>query len=100
MLAMSIADPRGLIERAQSWLCTRPRRYGFALLAVGVATVLRYGLERLLGPLPPFVLFFPTLILVTLLAGFWPGIVASISSATAVGIFFWAPLSLFGTNRL
>lgn len=97
---MSSANPREPIGTFAPWLRTSPRRYGFALLAVLVATLARYGLGLALGLLPPFVLFFPTIIVVALLAGFGPGIFATLLSAASVGYFFWAPLNLYGVSRV
>jgi len=58
-------------------LHTRIGRYVFAVLAVAAATVLRFGLQQLLGPFhPTFILFYPTVVIVAMMAGFGPGILA------------------------
>jgi K+-sensing histidine kinase KdpD len=97
---MSVADLGAPIRAFPPWLQTWPRRYAFALLAVTAATVVRFLLGLGFGLLPPFVVFFPTIILVALLAGFWPAILAILLSAASAAAFFWTPLNLFGINRL
>jgi len=100
---MSFAD---LWERLGSsyysahWLHTWPRRYGFALLIVAAATLVRFGIGAVLGVFPPFVLFLSAIILVALMAGFGPGVFATFLSAASVACFFWAALNVFGTNRI
>jgi K+-sensing histidine kinase KdpD len=85
---MSSADRTGLIVVFGAWLRTRPRRYGFALLSVAVATLVQYALVVSFGPLPPFVIFLPAIIVVALLAGFGPGVLATLLSAASVASFF------------
>jgi hypothetical protein len=67
---MSSADLPGAIVACATWLRTRPRRYGFAVVLVAVATLARYPLGLMFGPLPPFVVFLSAIIPVALLAGF------------------------------
>lgn len=97
---MSSADRRGAIAVSAMWLQSWPRRYGFALFVVAVATLVRHGLNVTLGPLPPFVVFLPAVIVTSVLAGFGPGVFASLLSAGAVAAFFWESLIAFGPNRL
>ncbi|HLZ43233.1 MAG TPA: PAS domain S-box protein [Candidatus Sulfotelmatobacter sp.] len=96
---MSFADRLGAIGTSANWLRTWPRRYGFALLTVAVATLLRYALDVAFGQFPPFVMFFPAIILVAVLAGFAPGILATILSSASVAVFFWPSLNMFGAGR-
>jgi two-component system, sensor histidine kinase PdtaS len=86
---MSFADRLEVFGTSANWLRTRPRRYGFAVLTVAVATLLRYALDIAFGQFPPFVMFFPAIILVAVLAGFVPGILATILSSVSVAFFFW-----------
>ena len=85
---MSSDDSRKLhwafVFRLQTW----PLRYGFALLAVSLATLLRYALGVALGLRPPFLLFYPIIILTALLAGLGPGLAATLSSAVSGAYFF------------
>ena len=53
-------------------------RYGGTVLAIAAAFVLRQGLTGLLGAeFPPYITFLPTVMLVALLAGFGPGLLAT-----------------------
>lgn len=92
---MSIADLRERVGVSTRRLHTPIRRYGFAVLSVAVATTLQFGMS-VLGPSRfPFLLFPPTIVLVAMWAGFWPGIVATALSATSGGFFFLEPRNSF-----
>ncbi len=80
---MSFADRKGTIGAPVYWLHTWPRRYGFALIAVAVATLLRFPLSKLLGGNLPFLLFFPVIWLVAWMAGLGPGVFAVLLSGAA-----------------
>ena len=97
---MSSADRTGLVVALGNWLRTWPRRYGFAVLLVSVATLVCYALSVTFGSLPPFVIFVPAIILVALLAGLGPGVLATLLSAVSVATFFWTSLNVFGSSRL
>jgi K+-sensing histidine kinase KdpD len=84
---MSFADRRETIGASALWLHTWPRRYGFALIAVAAATLLRYGLDEALGSTKPFTLFYPTIMLIALLGGFGPGVFATLFSAVLAAYF-------------
>ena len=75
------------------WLHTWPRRYGFAVIAVAVATLLRYPLSKLLGDNLPFLLFFPAIWLVAWMAGLGPGVVSVILSGAAASYLFSSPVN-------
>jgi len=96
---MSVADPREpIVSDNGRWLQSGSARYGFAVLAVAIATGLQFGL-RLLGPSHlPFMLFYPTVVLVFMLAGFWPGIVATVLAAAGGGYFFLEPTNSFAVH--
>src|SRR5579864_1821048 len=98
-LAMSSADRRGPSAVFGNWLRTWARRYGFAVLSVAAATLVRYGLSVAFGSLPPFVIFLPAIILVAVLAGFGPGVLTTFLSAASIASFFWTSLNVFGSNR-
>lgn len=98
---MSFADRWGPIEASVSWLNSWPRRYGFALIAVVAATLVRYAFVVVLGVLPPFVLVFPAaIIVVALLAGFRPGIFATLLSTLSIALFFGESLNLFRVHNV
>ena len=56
---MSSADRREGLGAPTYWLHTWPRQYGFALIAVVAATLLRYAVSGVLGSSLPFLLFYP-----------------------------------------
>jgi formate hydrogenlyase transcriptional activator len=89
---MSFADQREAIGGPPAYsLHTWPRQYGFALIAVVVATGLRYPLSHILGGNVPFLLFYPTIWLVAWLAGLGPGVVAVFLSAVAAKYLLFGP---------
>ena len=92
---MSSADRREAIARSARWLQEGPRMYGFALVAVSAATLLRYGLDVALGFTQPFILFYPTIMLIALLGGFGPGLFATLLSAGMADYFLMEPLNSF-----
>ena len=96
---MSVADRRGTVGASAFWLQTWPRRYGFALIAVIVASLLRYVLGVTFGFSQHFILFYPTLMLVALLGGFGPGLFATLLSAAITAYFFLEPLHSFAIRR-
>ena len=88
---MSIADRGEPIGASVPWLRSPFRRYALAVLAVVAAITLTFGL-RLLGPLQvAFILFYPTIVVVAMVAGLGPGILASALAAAAGGYFFLEP---------
>lgn len=84
---MFFADPRepvvvGGAQWTRSWLL----RYGFALLAVAIAAILQFSLRNFGLSHLPYLLFFPAVVLVGVLEGFGPGVVATVL-ATVVGAY-------------
>jgi PAS domain S-box-containing protein len=76
-------------------------RYALALVAVAAAFLLREALEYLVGPgLPPYITFFPAVILVALVAGVGPGILATVASALVVDYWLLPPLGRFAIASL
>jgi len=74
---------------SQKDLLKRPLiRYGFAVSAVAAAFLLRQGLTAYGGPgLPTYITFYPAVMLVAIVAGFWPGVVAT--ALIALGTDYW-----------
>lgn len=71
------------------------------LLALGLAVlafVVRYGLNDALPPGFPYLTFFPAVIVTTLIAGLWPGIVSAALCGLAAWFVFIAPASSFELN--
>ncbi len=63
-------------------------RYGLAVSSVAAAFLLRLVLTEFAGPgLPTYVTFYPAVMFVAILAGFWPGIVAP--AIAALGTDYW-----------
>jgi len=92
---MSSADRRGSIGTSAPWLRSQSRRYGLAVLAVAGATALQLGL-RSLGPFHlAFILFYPTVVLVAMRAGLWPGMVATLLATVSGAYFFLEPANSF-----
>src|SRR5579864_2406076 len=90
---MSSADRGETTAISARWLRARPQIYGFALVAVSAAALLRYGLDIALGFTQPFILFYPTIMLIALLGGLGPGVFATLLSAGIAEYFFMEPLN-------
>jgi len=63
-------------------------RYGFTVLLIAIATALRYVLGRYVGLTPPFVVFYPAILLVSLSAGLQAGVLATFLSAAVADRLF------------
>ncbi|MDB5351002.1 MAG: domain S-box [Planctomycetota bacterium] len=69
-------------------LSSRPIRYSLAVLTVAVATVLRFGLNPLLGERQPYVLFYLAVILTAWQGGLGPSVLALVLSCVSAVWFF------------
>jgi signal transduction histidine kinase len=63
-------------------------RYAFAFVPVALALLIRQWLESRLGPMPPFIVFFPAILLVAVCAGGGPGVLAILLSVLTVAWYF------------
>jgi two-component system, cell cycle sensor histidine kinase and response regulator CckA len=63
-------------------------RYGVALLAVTAAAAGRFWLEQFFGVTPPYVIFYPAVMIVAMVAGLGPGLLATALSASVAEYFF------------
>ena len=88
---MSFADKRASTGGSVYWPHTWPRQYGFALMTVAGATLLRYPLGGLIGHNLPFVLFVPVILLVAWMAGLGPGVFAVFLSVVSAEYLFVGP---------
>ncbi len=80
---------------------TRFMRFGLSLAAVVAGLLLRWAIEYWTGPgLPTYITFYPAVMLVALLAGFWPGIVATLAAVVVVDYFLLGPSHQFGVDTL
>ncbi len=71
-------------------------RYGGAVIAVLVALWLYLEITAWFGPgLPTYILFYPAIIIVALLAGLGPGLLATIISVLLAGIWIIPPQGQF-----
>ncbi len=95
---MRSADRSGALGTLAREFETWPQRYGFSLAAVALATLLRYGLGAAIGVTTPFILFYPTIILIALETGFGPGLFATCLSAAVAKYFFVGPVSSFAVR--
>lgn len=69
----------------------RPLAYGLAVLATGLTVVVRHALDGFGPGVVPFALFYPMLLVVTVLTGVGPGLVALGASAVAVSWLWLLP---------
>ena len=71
-------------------------RYVLSILAVIVSFWLYLALTELFGPgLPTYILFYPAIIIVALIAGLGPGLLATIISVVIAGIWILPPIGQF-----
>ena len=71
-------------------------RYSFAVLTVAVAFLLRLAIERTIGAeLPPFLTFYPAIMLAALLCGLWPGLLATVLASLVVDYWLLPPRGKF-----
>src|SRR5882724_9359967 len=62
-----------------------------AVAVVAIATALRWLIDpQLVGGLP-FITYYPAIIIATLVAGFWPGVLSLVLSSSAAWYFFLQP---------
>lgn len=65
--------------------------FGVALAAVAVATLIRFSVGDLIAERLPFAVYFPAIVLATLVGGIWPGVFATAASALLAWYFFIPP---------
>ena len=95
---MSSADRRGIVFVIASWMRTWPRRYGFALAVVCIAIAAQKALEATIGFPHSFLLFYPSILIVSLLTGFAPAVMATVLFATAAEYFYSRPGSPYSAS--
>src|SRR5215471_9864344 len=67
------------------------RRYAFTLLAVALATLLRFALQPILSLQAPFILFFPTVVLCAWFGGLRQGLLSTALGALVTWYAFIPP---------
>lgn len=91
------AAPRHAASRRPGRLVLR---YGFAVVTVAAAAAVRWGFGKAFGPLPPFVTFFPAVVVVAGVAGAGPGVVSIALSCLTAAYMFLAPLESFAVSSI
>src|SRR5215467_11575153 len=69
--------------------------YGTAVLAVALATLLRWAVTDYAMEGIPFITYYPAIIIATLLGGFWPGVLATLWSGLIAWFVFIPPAFTF-----
>ncbi|MGA2377847.1 MAG: response regulator [Spirochaetia bacterium] len=93
-----------MLETLKALFQRRLFRYLAGVAAVGLALFIRETMTSTLGPdFPEYLVFYPTVMIVALLAGFWPGLLAMVTAAGLI-LVFWlipgrAPLLHIGTSN-
>jgi PAS domain S-box-containing protein len=95
-------DPSGLASRSASkhhFGRSFLYRYGISIVAVAVAVLIRVMLVSRFGELPTYITFYPFVLVVALLGGMWPGILATALSALAADYWAIPPIHNFAIAR-
>jgi PAS domain S-box-containing protein len=75
-------------------------RYGMAFLTVGIAIILRLGLNLLWRDQLPYLVFFPAVLFAALYGGLGPALLALLCSALAVACFVLPPTPSFHVDKI
>jgi PAS domain S-box-containing protein len=75
-------------------------RYAFASATVACAATIHWFLVSAVGPIPPFLIFYPAVLLVAIVAGGRPGIVAIILSALFTDYGLIPPIGAVAISRV
>jgi len=73
-------------------------RYTFAVATVALSMLVRQWLVSLYGPMPPFIIFYPAILLAATVAGGGPGIAATLLSVLAADYWYFPPIGQFGID--
>ena len=84
---MSFADQPKTTGLHAHWLHHIPRQYGFALIAVTVSALVRFGLDHAFGFSDSFVVFYPAILIAALLTGLGSGLFATLLSMGLAAYF-------------
>jgi len=95
-----LEEARRFAAAFPSWM-RRLAYYGLALLLVALGATTRWALTRLVGPgLPLYITFYPVVMLVALIAGVRPGLLATLAPALLVDYWLLPPYGRFGVEQL
>jgi PAS domain S-box-containing protein len=75
-------------------------RYLVAVIAVALSFFMRWVIVRLYGQLPPFITFYPVILLVAMLGDIWAGLLATGLCATVAMYWELPRIGQFGGRRL
>ncbi len=81
-------------DSGKKWLMLTIR-YAFAVAVVVLAMTVRSWLEKGFGPMPPFITFFPGVLLVASFAGGGPGVLFTILAVLAADYWYFPPIGQF-----
>lgn len=89
-----------MFERFKRRLESRPLRIAFSLVVVLIAFLARQLAIILLGAeLPPFITFYPAIMIVAMLAGLWPGLLITFFTAAITEYWILPPAGSFKLAR-
>lgn len=81
------------------FLCSAPVRYTLAVAAVAVAFTVQTALSTWIGSsLPPFIMFYPTVMVVVLFTGLGPGVLATVVTLAVVNVWIMPPVGQFSIH--
>jgi PAS domain S-box-containing protein len=78
-----------------SELASLATRYVFLVAVLSGATFLRVWLGKNVGPMPPYITFYPAVLLISIVAGGRVGVVATLASAVIADYLFVLPIGSF-----
>lgn len=73
--------------------------YSVAVAAVAVATAARLAVDPVVGSGVPFLTYFPAIVIVSLLSGFWPAMLAVVLSLGLAWYLFIPPIHSFALGK-
>ena len=87
-------------DRTRAVLDRPLARYAMAVLAVAGSFLLRHFMVQSLGmELPPFIFLYPAVMIVAVLAGLRPGLLATILAVLGTDYFVLAPIHHFAISK-
>jgi PAS domain S-box-containing protein len=82
------------LKRNDIWFAAPVWRYGVGLPLVTAAILLRWALLPVIGEEAPYIFIFPAIIVVAVLGGLGPALMASVLGTLGTEIFFYGPLGI------
>jgi|GEM_PF-1940601 hypothetical protein len=94
---VQLADRGSLYKDADKKWSTIAIRYAFAIAIVGLAMAIKSWLEGF-GHMPPFIIFYPGVLLVASFAGGGPGVLFTFLAVLAADYWYFPPVGQFAIN--